>query len=97
MVEYIQVMNAITENEKASQEILQQVTTTWTDESLQQEDDMYGMKWKKGLTLSILITHEVHHRGQMTVLMRQAGLKVPGVYGPSYDEWDQYGQKPPEV
>ena len=32
-----------------------------------------------------LLHHEIHHRGQMTVLMRQAGLKLPGVYGPSAD------------
>lgn len=83
--------------EKTAKELLDQVTSKWTDESLALEDEMYGMKWPKGLTLSILINHEVHHRGQMTVLMRQAGLKVPGVYGPSYDEWDQFGQKPPEV
>jgi hypothetical protein len=24
-------------------------------------------------------------------LMRQAGLKVPGVYGPSREEWSQFG------
>ena len=30
-----------------------------------------------------LINHQNHHRGQMTVLMRQAGLTVPGVYGPA--------------
>ncbi|MBI2416475.1 MAG: hypothetical protein HYV28_00920 [Ignavibacteriales bacterium] len=27
----------------------------------------------------------------MTVLMRQAGLKVPGAYGPSREEWAAYG------
>ena len=41
--------------------------------------------------LSALIRHEAHHRGQMTVLMRQAGLTVPGVYGPSREEWVAYG------
>ena len=83
--------------EKASTELLEKIKANWNDESLQVEDEMYGMKWKKGATLSILIGHESHHRGQMTVLMRQAGLKVIGIYGPSYDEWDQFDQKPPEV
>ena len=32
--------------------------------------------------LMTLINHQNHHRGQMTVLMRQAGLTVPGVYIP---------------
>jgi uncharacterized damage-inducible protein DinB len=30
----------------------------------------------------------------MTVLMRQAGLKVPGIYGPSREEWSQFGMPP---
>jgi uncharacterized damage-inducible protein DinB len=35
--------------------------------------------------------HQAHHRGQMTVLMRQAGLTVPGVYGPAREERAQWG------
>jgi uncharacterized damage-inducible protein DinB len=49
------------------------------------------------MTLQILIRHEIHHRAQMTVLMRQAGLKVPGIYGPSRDEWQAMGMTPPEI
>jgi uncharacterized damage-inducible protein DinB len=52
---------------------------------------IYGEKWPRGLTLSILIGHQTHHRGQMTVLMRQAGLPVPGVVGPSKEEWAAMG------
>jgi uncharacterized damage-inducible protein DinB len=69
----------------------------WNDESLQQTDDMYGEKWKRGVTLTVLISHQAHHRGQMTVLMRQAGLKVPGVYGPAREEWAGMGMKAPEI
>jgi len=58
---------------------------------------MYGEKWARGVTLHILLVHEIHHRGQMTVLMRQAGLKVPGVYGPAKEEWTQYKMPEPEV
>ena len=50
-----------------------------------------------GLTLQVLVVHQAHHRGQMTVLMRQAGLEVPGVYGPSRQEWAAYGMQPPAV
>jgi uncharacterized damage-inducible protein DinB len=32
----------------------------------------------------------------MTVLMRQAGLKVPGIYGPSREEWVKIGMTAPE-
>ncbi|MBC8367099.1 DinB family protein [bacterium] len=71
------------------------VKSNWTDESLETVDDMYGMKWPRGLTLGILLDHEVHHRGQMTVLMRLAGLTVPGIYGPSKDEWEKTGMPEP--
>jgi uncharacterized damage-inducible protein DinB len=69
----------------------------WTDATLDVEDDMYGEKWPRGMTLQVLIVHQAHHRGQMTVLMRQAGLKVPGVYGPAREEWTAYGMQPPAV
>ena len=44
-----------------------------------------------GLVVFYLIAHQGHHRGQMTVLMRQAGLVVPGIYGPSREEWAAFG------
>jgi uncharacterized damage-inducible protein DinB len=77
--------------ENAAASVAEEVSKNWTDETLQQEDNMYGETWKRGLTLLLLITHQAHHRGQMTVLMRQAGLKVPGVYGPSKEEWEAHG------
>jgi uncharacterized damage-inducible protein DinB len=62
------------------------VERQWTDETLEVTDELYGRKWPRGFTLSVVLYHEIHHRGQMTVLMRQARLKVPGVYGPSADK-----------
>jgi len=64
------------------------------DAALPEEVPMYGDQWAKGRVLSIIIRHEAHHRGQMTVLMRQAGLKVPGVYGPAREEWAAMGMEP---
>lgn len=72
------------------------VTSTWTDADLPVEIDMYGEKWARGQSLMALISHEVHHRAQMTVLMRQAGLTVPGVYGPAREEWSASGMPPQE-
>jgi uncharacterized damage-inducible protein DinB len=71
--------------------LLDAVKAAWTDASLDEEVNMYGEMWKKGFILSVLVRHEVHHRGQMTVLMRQAGLRVPGLCGPSREEWAQFG------
>ncbi len=69
-----------------------EIGKNWTAETLLIEDDMYGETWSRGMTLFYLIAHQAHHRGQMTVLMRQAGLKVPGIYGPSKEEWAAFGQ-----
>ncbi|UCC43394.1 MAG: DinB family protein [Candidatus Zixiibacteriota bacterium] len=66
-----------------SQKLLAEVESKWQDATLQVEDEMYGETWKRGKTLHILLVHEIHHRGQMTVLMRQAGVVVPSIYGPA--------------
>jgi uncharacterized damage-inducible protein DinB len=58
---------------------------------------MYGEKWKRSATLLALIRHEIHHRGEMIALMRLAGLAVPGIYGPTREEWAQWGMEPPKV
>lgn len=35
---------------------------------------------------SILFNHWYHHRGQLTVYLRETGAKVPAIYGASADE-----------
>ena len=77
--------------EKCARAVAEVVRVAWTDEQLRDEIPMYGMSWAKGAVLVSLIVHQAHHRGQMTVLMRQAGLKVPGVYGPAREEWAAMG------
>ncbi|HXV85497.1 MAG TPA: DinB family protein [Gemmatimonadales bacterium] len=62
------------------------VGTHWMDDTLRLRDSPYGQPWPRGLTLEVMLRHEIHHRGQLTVLMRQAGLRVPGVYGPGLEE-----------
>jgi uncharacterized damage-inducible protein DinB len=83
--------------EAASKEVAGEIAAAWTDATLEVEDDMYGERWPRGQTLQALIVHQAHHRGQMTVLMRQAGLPVPGVYGPAREEWADYGMSAPKV
>jgi uncharacterized damage-inducible protein DinB len=77
--------------QEASDRVAEKVGANWTDETLLTEDQMYGETWKKGFTLYAMISHLAHHRGQITVLMRQAGLKVHGVYGPAKEEWAEMG------
>lgn len=38
------------------------------------------------LLRSVMLNHWYHHRGQLTVYLRQVGVPVPAVYGPSADE-----------
>jgi uncharacterized damage-inducible protein DinB len=95
-VDITKAENLVAEYKKASDSLAEQIKSKWKDETLHEEDDMYGSKWKKGITLGAFLSHEIHHRGQMTVLMRQAGLKVPGVYGPAAEEWASMGMEAPE-
>lgn len=76
-------------------ELLRGVEEGWDDATLDRVDEMYGEKWARGKSLAALVGHEMHHRGQMTVLMRQAGAKVPGLFGPSKEEWAAYGMPAP--
>jgi len=82
---------------KVAEEAAKSVRDNWTDDTLATEDDMYGMMLRRGVTLEVLIRHEIHHRAQITVLMRMAGLKVPGVYGPAREEWAAHGMPTPEI
>ncbi|TCJ03408.1 DinB family protein [Cytobacillus praedii] len=79
----------------ASDNMIAAMKKQWTDHTLNDLDDMYGEKWPKSLTLSVLNSHQIHHRGQLTVLMRLAGLRVPGMYGPSREEWAEAGMEAP--
>jgi uncharacterized damage-inducible protein DinB len=75
--------------------LIEAIQTQWTDEKLQESVNMFGQQWKNGFTLAIFIKHEIHHRGQLTMLMRQAGLPVIGIYGPSKEEWISMGMEAP--
>lgn len=81
----------------SNQSMVTAMRENWTDETLGKELNMYGEMWSVETILKVLMLHQIHHRGQMTVLMRQAGLKVPGLYGPSKEEWAVMGAEPPEV
>ena len=81
---------------KYSEALVKAVRSKWTDSSLLDQVEMYGEHWEKGKILRILITHQSHHRGQMTVIMRILGLPVPGLYGPSKEEWAEFGMIAPD-
>ncbi|WP_186577726.1 DinB family protein [Aquibacillus kalidii] len=64
----------------------QEVENNFTDEQLLEEVDQHGTLAPRGEILRTLIDHQTHHRGQMTVLLRQAGLPVPGIMGPTQEQ-----------
>jgi len=39
-----------------------------------------------GLLRAIMLNHWYHHRGQLSVYLRELGVPVPSIYGPSADE-----------
>lgn len=83
--------------ERAATSLLSGVAA-WSDEDLLIEDLMFGhMTWTRGYSLRALELHQAHHRGQMIVLMRQAGLKVPAFYGPTLDDWAAMQMAAPQV
>jgi uncharacterized damage-inducible protein DinB len=84
----------IKQYETGSKTLATEVASHWTDAMLLEKIPMYGEQWTRGKVLGGLVLHQTHHRGQMGVLMRQAGLVVPGVYGPAYEEWAAYNMQP---
>ncbi|WNR44451.1 DinB family protein [Paenibacillus roseipurpureus] len=74
--------------------VLEAIQSQWTDAKLADSSDMYGEMWPNALTLRIFLSHEIHHRGEMVVLMRQAGLRVPEIYGPTREDWIERGMEP---
>jgi uncharacterized damage-inducible protein DinB len=72
------------------------IQNNWTDADLTRKMKIYGQEWEGRKILSILVKHQIHHRAQMTVLMRLLNLKVPGLYGPAKEEWSQYGMEAQE-
>lgn len=79
--------------EHSAQQLPGMLKGAWKDKMLEGTIPMYGMEWRRGDALMMLVMHQAHHRGQMTVLMRQAGLRVPGIMGPAKEEWAQWGMQ----
>jgi uncharacterized damage-inducible protein DinB len=82
------------EYRRISSAVLQAVRTQWNDGSLEEAQTIMGEQWRNGDSLRFTLMHQAHHRGQMTVLMRQAGLRPPEIYGPTYETWVDQGKTP---
>ncbi|MEH7380950.1 DinB family protein [Bacillus sp. JJ1533] len=83
--------------QKASIALCEALKKQWTDEKLKDVQDVFGQNFSNSELLFFMIQHQIHHRGQMTILMRQSGLTVPGIYGPSKEEWAVIGREAPKM
>ncbi len=81
----------VSEFEKAVKSLNEELPKHWADADLADEIPRYCETRTKGFALNCFLMPAAHHRGQLTVLMRQAGLKVHGVYGPAKEEWEAMG------
>jgi len=80
-----------------SSAISDSVKMKWTDATLKEVHMVFGADLPLEVSLQLVVKHLIHHRGQLTVLMRQAGLMVSGVYGPAREEWTTIGLQPPTI
>jgi len=78
-----ETMAEITDMYEQVREAYKKEAATLTEEQLLEEVPALGGTMKRGALLRLVITHQTHHVGQMTVLLRQAGLSVPPVMGPT--------------
>lgn len=82
--------------ETGANKVTESVNSAWKDENLDDKLNMYGQEWSKAAVLKSLVNHQIHHRAQMSILMRQAGLQIPGIYGPAKEEWSKFGMQAPK-
>jgi len=52
---------------------------------MQGEREIFAIP-RLALLRSVMLNHWYHHRGQLTVYLRELGVPVPSIYGPSADE-----------
>ena len=72
--------------DRVSKALLNAVEQVNSDAFMEEELEALGATLTKGAMLRLLLNHQAHHRGQMIVLLRQAGLTVPGLYGPTKEQ-----------
>jgi uncharacterized damage-inducible protein DinB len=59
------------------------LTATWR--LMQGERELFAVP-RMVLLRSIMLNHWYHHRGQLTVYLRELDVPIPSIYGPSADE-----------
>lgn len=65
-----------------------------TDAQLLEPIPFFGSEAPRGQALSVMVAHQTHHRGELVVLAREAGLPSVSVYGPTREDWVKMGREP---
>jgi len=83
-----EILALFDENAAAFRRQLESVTdgelmVTWTLKS--EGKAVFGLP-RIGVIRSLVMNHMIHHRGQLSVYLRQNDVPLPAMYGPSADE-----------
>jgi len=73
---------------QTARSFVDQVKAQWHDAMLANAVTMWGTPSTYGTALRDTLLHQAHHRGQVTVLMKQAGVPIVGIYGPTKEEME---------
>ena len=83
------ILNEFEENFAKAKEVLENSDETqyFNEWSLVAgEQTLMGPSPKIGMARGFLFNHLYHHRGELVAHLRATGNKVPGLYGPTYEE-----------
>jgi uncharacterized damage-inducible protein DinB len=81
------LLSSFDRNVDAAREALQSVTGAALDEDWElKHGDNVLFTSKRGPVVRMHLRHLIHHRGQLTVYMRELDIPIPSIYGPSADE-----------
>ena len=53
---------------------------------LKPDGQLFFKATRRGIIRFVLFNHAIHHRGQLTVYLRQNDVPLPPIYGPTADE-----------
>ncbi|WP_277586631.1 DinB family protein [Psychrobacillus antarcticus] len=84
--EQVKVIDIVETYKRIVEAVKREAESNLTDEKMVEKIESFAGETTRGALLRGLIDHQTHHRGQMTVLLRQAGLPVPGVMGPTKEQ-----------
>lgn len=83
-----ELVSRLEENATAARKSLEGTddATMMKEWSLKSGNQVFFTMPKVAVIRSFVMNHLIHHRGQLTVYLRQCDVSLPGIYGPTADE-----------